>query len=60
MTKKEAIQEMRKGYKITHVHFSDNEWMTIKDGKLLLDEGTVVTLTPNELSRLKLYINENI
>jgi len=24
------------------------------------DEGTVMTLTPNELSRLKLYIKENI
>lgn len=45
MTKKEAIQEMRKGYKITHVHFSDNEWMTIKDGKLLLEDGVVCSIS---------------
>lgn len=32
----------------------------VRKGMFRGDEGTVVTLTPNELSRLKLYIKENI
>lgn len=39
MTKTEAIQQMQKGVRITHEWFSDQEWMTIKDGKILLEDG---------------------
>lgn len=41
MTKKEAIAEMQKGNKITHRHFSSNEWMTMKDGNILLEDGVL-------------------
>jgi hypothetical protein len=30
---------MREGKKITHRHFSPEEWMTIEDGKILLEDG---------------------
>ncbi len=39
MKKYEAIQLMRKGKKITHRHFSPEEWMTIQDGNMLLEDG---------------------
>jgi len=41
MTKQEAIEEMKKGKKITHKHFSSSEWMTIKNGRYLFEDGVV-------------------
>jgi hypothetical protein len=32
MTKEEAIEAMKKGYRVTHRFFSTNEWMTIRSG----------------------------
>lgn len=45
MTKKEAIQLMREGKKVTHTYFSNDEWMTIKNGKILLEDGVVCSLS---------------
>ncbi|WP_286727882.1 MULTISPECIES: hypothetical protein [Sphingobacterium] len=39
MNKKEALQFMKDGYKISHDYFQDHEWMTIRDGKILLEDG---------------------
>lgn len=39
MTKSEALVHMESGVKVTHRHFSDNEWMTIVDCKILLEDG---------------------
>ena len=39
MTRTEAIAEMRKGNKVTHIFFSDNEWMTMESGEIITEEG---------------------
>lgn len=44
MTKIEAIHSMFKGNKVTHKHFNSDEWMTIKDGKILLEDGVICTI----------------
>lgn len=41
LSKAEALQLMQSGEKITHKWFDKNEWMTIKNGKLLLEDGVV-------------------
>ena len=38
-TKEEAIKAMKNGFKVTHKWFADNEWMTIKNGKIVLEDG---------------------
>ena len=39
MNKEEAIKAMQEGKKVTHRSFTDEEWMTMKDGKILTEEG---------------------
>ncbi|MGJ1308526.1 hypothetical protein [Sphingobacterium multivorum] len=39
MNKKEALQFMKDGSKISHEYFQAHEWMTIRDGKMLLEDG---------------------
>jgi len=39
MTKNEAIDAMKKGEKVTHRHFSDNEFITMKDGVIVDENG---------------------
>ena len=39
MNKQQAINEMIEGAKVTHRYFSDDEWMTIQDGRILLEDG---------------------
>lgn len=39
MTKDEAIDAMKRGEKVTHRYFSNDEWMTIKDGKIETEDG---------------------
>lgn len=39
MTKEEALQAMHEGVKITHSHFTPNEFMTIDRGDILLEDG---------------------
>jgi hypothetical protein len=39
MNKAEAIQAMREGKKVTHRYFSQDEWMTMEGGQILLEDG---------------------
>lgn len=40
MTKQEAIEAMREGKKVSHRHFSPEEWMTIEAGNIItLEDG---------------------
>jgi hypothetical protein len=39
MTKQEAIELMKQGVKVTHPTFTSDEWMTMKDGKILTEDG---------------------
>jgi hypothetical protein len=41
MTKQEAISEMLKGNKVTHRHFSDDEWVTALSPSVYLFEDGV-------------------
>lgn len=41
MTKSEAIAEMQKGVKITHRYFTKDEWMTIRNNKIVLEDGVI-------------------
>jgi hypothetical protein len=43
MTKTEAVIAMRKGLKVQHRHFSKDEWMTMKDGNIHLEDGVICT-----------------
>ena len=39
MSKDDLLSFMQKGNKVTHRHFSDDEWMTFDNGKLLFEDG---------------------
>lgn len=39
LTKQQAIEAMREGKKITHRYFSPEEYITIKDNKIVTEEG---------------------
>jgi len=39
LTKTQAIELMKIGTKITHSSFTDDEWMTMENGKILLEDG---------------------
>lgn len=39
MTKQEAIKAMRAGKKLTHRHFTPNEFITIKLGRIVDENG---------------------
>lgn len=43
MDKKEAIQAMQEGKKVTHRCFMPNEWMTMRMGMVVLEDGVVCT-----------------
>lgn len=45
MNKQEAIQKMSEGHKVTHKWFGDDEWMTIENGKLLLEDGVICSMS---------------
>lgn len=44
MTKQEAIELMMQGIKVTHRYFDKGEWMTMRYGKIKLEDG--VTCSP--------------
>jgi len=46
MEKLEAIKQMEAGVKITHRYFDPEEWMTMQDGELVLEDG--VKCNPKE------------
>ena len=39
LTKKEAIEAMRRGEKVSHPYFGDDEYITIEGGRILTDDG---------------------
>ena len=39
MTKQEAIAAMQEGKKVTHEYFGQDEWVTMKDGSIVLEDG---------------------
>ena len=40
MNKQEAIEQMKKGIKITHTYFAEDEWMTMNSvGEIVLEDG---------------------
>ena len=39
MTKQAAIQAMESGKKVTHTYFDDDEWITMKNGQIVTEEG---------------------
>lgn len=41
MNKQEAIEAMEAGNKVTHRYFSRDEWMTMENGKILLEDGVL-------------------
>lgn len=43
MTREEAIEQMKQGKKVTHRYFSNDEWMTIENGKFLLEDGVRIS-----------------
>lgn len=49
MNKQEAIQAMLEGKKVTHLYFSNDEWVTMENGQILLEDG--VRCSPNEFWR---------
>jgi hypothetical protein len=49
MDKEQAIAAMNDGKKVTHQYFTSNEWMTMQDGKILLEDG--VKCSPYEFWR---------
>ena len=51
MNKQEAILAMKGGKKVTYRNFAPNEWMTMKEGMMILEDGVIiphVTCTPEE------------
>ena len=41
MNKQEAILAMQEGKKVVHRYFSPNEWMTMKEGMIVLEDGVI-------------------
>lgn len=39
MTKKEAIEAMERGEKVTHEQFNPEEWISMEEGRLVSDDG---------------------
>jgi hypothetical protein len=46
MTKTEAIQAMKEGKKVTHRYFTPDEWATMVNDQIVLEDG--VKCTPKE------------
>ena len=43
MSKEEAIQAMKEGKRLTHRLFAADEWMTMQEGMVILEDGVVCT-----------------
>ena len=50
MNKQEAILAMKEGKKVRYKNFLPNEYMSMKDGMMVLEDGVIhgVTCTPEE------------
>jgi hypothetical protein len=51
MIKAEAIKAMEAGHKVTHRHFTLDEWVTKKGNKYLFEDGCMCTETEFNLHR---------
>ena len=51
MNKQEAILAMKEGKKVTYKYFSPNEWMAMKDGMIVLEDGVICP--PEEFWKLR-------
>ncbi|MBK7362689.1 MAG: hypothetical protein IPJ01_10375 [Micavibrio sp.] len=49
MNKQQAIQAMLEGKKVTHLYFSNDEWVTMVNGQIVLEDG--VKCSPLEFWR---------
>jgi hypothetical protein len=45
LTKKQAIDAMRQGRKVTHRLFTEAEWVTIQDGLITTEDGYQCSIT---------------
>lgn len=45
MTKAEALEAMKEGKKVTHRYFTADEWMTIENGLIKLEDGVKCSIT---------------
>lgn len=39
LSRQEAYEALKQGHKITHNHFSPDEWYEMKDGKIIAEDG---------------------
>jgi hypothetical protein len=46
MTKTEAIEAMKRGEKVTHQYFTQDEWVTMKGNRIVFEDG--VNMSPDE------------
>jgi hypothetical protein len=53
LNKTEAIEAMKNGKKVTHRYFGDEEWMTLKEGKLMFEDGVEWTVEKFFKDRLR-------
>jgi len=42
MTADEAVYEMKQGRELTHRYFSPEEWVTMKDGRVYMEDGASI------------------
>jgi len=45
MTQEEAVQAMREGKKVTHTYFFPNEWATIQDERVVLEDDSSCSIS---------------
>lgn len=54
MSREEAKEAMKSGLKVTHIYFTPEEWATMENGLIVLEDG--VRCSPSEFWR---YRNES-
>jgi len=56
MTFAEAKKKARKGIKVTHIYFADDEYMTMRGNQIVFEDG--VTIFVDEWAKGKDYLND--
>jgi len=56
MTFEEAKEQARKGIKVTHTYFSDEEYMTMRGNMIVFEDGAEIFA--DEWSEGKSYLND--
>jgi hypothetical protein len=44
LNKEQALEEMRKGWKLTHGYFTDDEWVTIENNLMVFEDGVKISV----------------